>query len=121
MLLQPIKLTLYDPETNEVKKEYTQSVITFEMLLAATQLQDALTTAEGQKRRWWWQKPITKEAMQIDALLELVMQFFGNQFSVTDLRRGADVSEVMTVIQAIIGRAGSIVQANPTRLPSWKR
>jgi len=120
MQLEPIKLTLYDRETQEPVREYQQRVITFEMLLAAVQLQEAITDLPEKKRRWWWQKPISKEADQINALLELVVEFFGRQFSVEDLRKGADVSEIMTVLQSIVARAGTIVNANPTRPPRPK-
>jgi hypothetical protein len=91
------------------------------MLTAAVQLQEALDSLPEQKRRWWWQKPISNEEQQIDALLELVVGFFGNQFTVQELRSGADVGEVMTVLMAIVGRAGAIVSKNPTRpLPGRK-
>lgn len=122
MLLEPIKITLYNQE-NEPEHEYVQPVITFEMLLAATQLAEAMKSAEEPqaKRRWWWQKPITRESAQIDALLSLVTAFFNNQFTVAELRRGADVGEVMAVFQAILARAGSIMQANPTTPLPQKR
>lgn len=121
MLLEPIKITLYDPVTQEPKREYTQRVITFGMLLGAVQLQEALSDIPEKKRRWWWQKTIKKEAAQINALLELVVEFFGNQFTVEDLRSGADVSEVMIVLTSIISRSGRIVSANPTRPPLPKK
>lgn len=123
MLLEPIKITLYDPETQEPKHEYSQRVITFQMLTAAVQLQEALEEMPEKKRRWWWQKPIGKEEQQIDALLELVTEFFGSQFTVKELRTGADVSEVMSVLRAIVARAGRIVTANPTarQMPRSKR
>lgn len=117
MLLEPIKLTLYDPETQEIKKECTQSVITFEMLLAAVQLQEVLGDLPKDKRKWWFQKSIATEEQQINAVLELVVRFFGNQFTAEELRKGADISEVMTVMRSIISRAGSIVQQNPTQPP----
>lgn len=121
MLLEPIKITLYDPETQEIKSEYKRNVITFGMLLSAVQLQEALAKLPAKKRRWWWQSYISEETEQINALLELVVQFFGCQFTVKELREGADVSEVMTIIRAIIGRGGKIVQANPTKPPPPKK
>jgi len=121
MLLEPIKLTLYDPETQEAKHEYQQRVITFAMLIAAVQLQEALSDIPEKKRRWWWQKPIRAEVEQVNALLELVVEFFGNQFTVEQLRSGADVSEIMTVLQTIIARSGTIVSANPTIPPKLRK
>ncbi len=117
MLLEPIKITLYDPETQEVKAEYQQRIITFAMLLAAFTLQEALTDIPEKKRRWWWQSYISPEKAQIDALLGLVVEVFGNQFTVEELRVGADVSEIMTVLTAIIARSGTIIARNPTRPP----
>lgn len=121
MLLEPIQITLYDPETQEVKRECKQNVITFAMLTSAVQLQEALEDIPEKKRRWWWQKPISQEQAQIDALLDLVVEFFGNQFTVQELREGADVGEVMAVLTAIIARAGAIVTANPTKPPKRLR
>jgi hypothetical protein len=117
MLLEPIKLTLYDPKTQEPVKEYQQRVITFEILTAAIQLQEVFSGPSEIKRRWWWQKPISNETEQIKVLLELVTEFFGHQFTVDQLRSGADVSEVMTIIRMITGRAGRIVSENPTKPP----
>jgi hypothetical protein len=121
MLLEPIKLTLYDPETQEPIKEYQQQVITFEMLLAAVQLQEALAVLPAKKRRWWWQKSISQEVAQINAMMELVVCFFGNRFTVEELRRGAEVSEVMAVYRSILSRPKAIVSANPTIPPARRK
>jgi hypothetical protein len=116
-LLEPIRLTLYDPKTQEPIKEYKQRVITFEILISAIQMQEMFEAAPENKRHWWWQRPIIDEKEQIKVLLELVTEFFGHQFTVDQLREGADVSEVMSVVRAITGRAGRIVTENPTRPP----
>ena len=121
MLLEPIKLTLYDPKTQEPVKEYQQKVITFEILMAAIQLQEVFAEQPENKRRWWWQKPIFDEKKQINVLLELVTEFFGHQFTVEQLREGADVSEVMTIIRMITGRAGRIVTENPIKPPATNK
>jgi hypothetical protein len=121
MLLEPIKLTLYDPKTQEPRQEYKLRLITFAMLESAVQLQEALGDLPEKKRRWWWQKAISHEAQQIDALMTLVTDFFGNQFTVQEMRVGADVPEVMAVLTAIVARAGTIVSANPTVPPRTHR
>ena len=121
MLLEPIKLTLYDSKTQTPIKEYQQKVITFEILTAAIQLQELFSEQPQNKLHWWWQKPIFDEKKQIQALLELVTEFFGRQFTVEQLREGADVSEVMTIIRMITGRAGRIVTENPTRPPAMNQ
>lgn len=117
MLLEPIRLTLYDPKTQEPIGIYEQRVITFDILIAAIQMQEMFSGETAAKRRWWWQKPISNETEQIKVLLELVTEFFCHQFTVEQLREGADVSEVMTIIRAITGRAGKIVSENPTVPP----
>jgi hypothetical protein len=116
MLLTPIKITLYDSKTQETIKEYSQSIITFDMLLRASQLSTVLDSPKKKERKWWmwWEKEISKEADQINALMELVVEFFSNQFSVEELRKGADITEVMSVMKAIMGRANALSLGNPT-------
>ena len=121
MLLEPITLTLYDPKTQEPIKEYRQKVITFEILMAAIQLQEVFVDQPMIKRRWWWQRPIIDEKKQINALLELVTEFFGHKFTVEELRVGADVAEVMTIIRSITSRAGRIVTETPTKPPATRK
>ena len=121
MLLEPIKLVLYDPKTQEPIREYQQKVITFEMLIASIQMEEVCSDEPKKLRHWWWQKPIPEEAQQINALLELVTEFFCHQFTVEELRRGADVSEVMTIVRSITGRAGRVVSENPTKPPTTRK
>lgn len=118
MLLEPIKITLYEPKTHEKKAEYEQPIITFETLFRAAALSEVANAKPKRKRWWmWWEKAPTKaptnEQAQIDALLRLVVDFFDGQFSVEDLRKGADISDVMSVLQSIMGRSNRIMQANP--------
>jgi hypothetical protein len=117
MLLTPIKLTFYDRKTQEVIKEFSQSVITFGMLLRASQLSEIIESAEKKEKKWWmwWEKNITKEEEQINAMLKLVVDLFDNQFTIDELRDGADVSEVVTVLRSITSRATNIMTANPTQ------
>jgi hypothetical protein len=117
MLLTPIKLTFYDRKTQEATKEFSQSVITFGMLLRASQLSEIIESAEKKEKKWWmwWEKNITKEEEQINAMLKLVVDLFDNQFTIDELRDGADVSEVVTVLRSITSRATNIMTANPTQ------
>jgi hypothetical protein len=117
MLLTPIKLTFYDRKTQEATKEFSQSVITFGMLLRASQLSEIIESAEKKEKKWWmwWEKNITKEEEQINAMLKLVVDLFDNQFTIDELRDGADVSDVVTVLRSITSRATNIMTANPTQ------
>ncbi len=119
----PIKITLYNPKTQEIIAEYSQSIITFEMLVKASQLKELLDNPPEQERKWWWiwhpwmKRPESEEQKQVAALTELVAEFFGHQFTAEQLRVGSDVSEVVAVLRAIIARAGSINMGNPTQPP----
>lgn len=121
MLFEPIKLTFYDPKTQEPVKEFEQKVITFETMISAIQLEEILSPDPQKVKRWWWQNPINEEKRQIEAVLRLVVAFFGDQFTVKELKEGADVSEVMAILRAITGRAGRIVSTNPTKPPATRK
>jgi len=116
MLAQPIVLTFYEPDTQEVKKTYTQNVISFEMLMEAAKLSELMDPVKmaATKRRWPWEKELTTQEQQIQAVMALVVRFFNGQFSVDDLKKYADVSEVMSVLRAITARASGLMTANPT-------
>ncbi len=125
----PIEITLYDQDS-EPLKTYQQRHITFDMLMEATKLEELLSgeaddDAPPRKKMWWWlpwvkEEEKTETAQQIDALMEFVATFFNDQFTSAELRKGADISEVMTVIYAIMARAGRIIETNPTK-PSPKK
>lgn len=115
MLLEAIKLTLYDPKTQEEIKTYEQRIITFNMLSRAVGLSETLNAPQKRRRWWlWWENDLTTEQAQINALMQLVADFFGNQFTVDELKNGADVPEVMSVLKAIIARSSGISAGNPT-------
>ena len=95
----PIKITLYDPETSEEKKTYSCLFIPWKLLKKAVKLQS-----------------INQESLSdddIDNIASLVVEAFGDKFSLDELNNGADVGEMMTAITAIVTQAsgGSV---NPT-------
>lgn len=103
----PIKITLY--EGDEEKKTYTCLIVPWGVLKKAIALTKNLN-AEN----------IGME--DIDAVAELVVMAFGKQFTVDDLDAGADVSEMLAVLQSIVARASGIATANPTPpIPSKKK
>ena len=97
----PIEITLYD-ENDAIKAKYTRSKLPWGIPKKAVQLSKSLGDVEN----------ISES--DIDAIAGMVVEIFGDQFTVEDLDKSSDVSEMMTVIQSIVTRAGVLVQANPT-------
>ena len=95
----PMQITLYG-EDNEVVKTYTRSFVPWRLLKMAVRLAKELNVDE-----------LTDES--VNALAGLVVETFGNQFSIEELNDGADVGEMVTVLNAIIGKATG-GKANPT-------
>lgn len=98
--LAPIKLTLYNPETDEVIKEYTRSFIPWELLKRAMRLQKTLNAEEFDEN-------------DLDEMAGLVVAVFGDQFTVEQINSGADMGEMMAVITAIISRAYQLMGNSP--------
>lgn len=101
----PLKITLYDPATNEVKKEFSRSFVPWRILKKAIQLSKTLANLD--------QTDITEA--DVDAIAGLVVDVFGDQFTVAELNDGADLSEMMTVLQAIISKAEGMVPNPPPK------
>ena len=101
----PLKITIYDPETNEVRKEYSRSFIPWRILKKAIQISKTLAKMD--------QAEITEA--DVDAIASLVVDVFGDQFTIAELNDGADLSEMMTVLQAIISKAEGMVPNPPPR------
>lgn len=103
----PIVITLYDPETDEVKATYSRAFIPWEILKAAIRLipkiegKDATSLDEG----------------IVDELAALVAEAFGNKFSAQEASQGADLDEMSAVLMNIVARASNLMknQKNPTR------
>jgi hypothetical protein len=94
----PISLTLYDPETDEVIQTYTRSFVPWKLLKTAVRLSTALDKHPEE---------MTEE--QIDELAQLVVDVFGERFSLEQVTNGADLTEMMAVITQIIAKArGSV-------------
>jgi phosphoribosylanthranilate isomerase len=101
--MKPIELTLYDPETNEVKQTYTRSFIPWAILKKAMRMQKMLAGEMSEET--------------VDELAALVVAVFGDQFTVAEASNGADIGEMATVIRAIISRAGSFVEGKTENPP----
>jgi hypothetical protein len=101
-----IKLSLYDAETNEERATFTQAFVPWRMLKAAVRLSKRLNKNLDD---------LTEE--DIDALSELVVEVFGQRFTVDELNDGADLTEMLTVLTAIISRAKGLTPENPPQPP----
>ncbi len=100
----PIQLTLYDPETNEPRGTFSRGFVPWGILKAALRLQgldqDSLSDED------------------IDHINALIVDFYGNRFTVEDLQDGATLGEVFAVLTAIMSRLEGDLPglggANPT-------
>jgi len=99
----PIKLTLYGAD-DEVKGEFSRSIIPWKFLKRALKLAGMLESGD-----------LTDA--DLDALGQLVVDFYGEQFSLADLENGADVSEMLVVLQAIVARAAELSPSSPNPTP----
>lgn len=102
----PISIRLYD-EDNEFK-EYSRLFVPWGVLKAAIRL---FKTLDAEKLS----NPAEIPDELTDELAALVVEAFGNQFSIADLNKGADIEEMLTVIITIVNRARNLMIANPPR------
>lgn len=96
----PMQITLYD-QNSETRATFSQGFVPWRLLKAAVVLSKSLdmnNMTEG----------------DVDALAGLVAETFNNRFSIQDLNDGADISEMITVLNQIIGKATGTMPGNPT-------
>jgi hypothetical protein len=96
----PLKITLYNPETDEVLAEYTRLFVPWRLLKVAVRMAktinfESLTEAD------------------VDALAAMVVDVFGDKFTVDQVANGADVGEMVTVLNAIVARAQGAIPNPP--------
>ena len=100
-----IKLTLYDPATSEVRREFTRLFVPWKLLKAAVRMSKTLA-------------PEQMTEADVDSLAALVIETFGNQFTLDELNEGADISEMVTVLNQIVAKAkgteSNALRPNPT-------
>jgi hypothetical protein len=95
----PITITLYD-ENDEIKGVYTRSIVPWEILKEAIKLQGIDMNK------------VTED--DIDNMAGLVVALFGDKFSLEDLNKGSDVTDMMTVIQSVVAKSLKVFPTNPT-------
>lgn len=92
----PIVLHLYDPETQEkTDKSYTLTFVPWKMLKKAIRLNKSI----GAKT------PETFEESDIDEISNFVISVFGDGLTPEILDEQSDITEMMSVIRAIVSRA----------------
>lgn len=100
-----MRIVLYG-DNDEVKATFSRSFVPWRLLKQAVKLQKTLSKADGGE--------VSEE--DLDNLASLVVEAFGNQFSIDDLNDGADVAEMMTVLRTIVNKAAGTL--NPTLPPA---
>lgn len=100
----PIQFTLYG-EDDEVLATYSRARVPLQFVERAIELSGKLGGAMGQE--------------QLNALYQIIVDFYGEKFTIDDLRKGADLGELISVIQEITTRAVELMpsQSNPTTPP----
>jgi len=97
-------ITLYDPATNEVVKEYTRTFVPWKLLKRAVKISKSIESFNADD--------LSEEV--IDELAALVVDTFGGQFTVDQLSNGADIGEMMSVLTGIMASAqGTVPNAPP--------
>jgi hypothetical protein len=102
LLGTPIQFTLYGDD-DEIKGIYRRSRLPVMYAERAIELSSALSG-----------ESMTKDQLLI--LHQLIVEYFGGQFTVEDLQKGAILNELLTVLKAITTRAIELmpVRTNPT-------
>lgn len=89
----PMTIRIYDATDNYT--EHNRAFVPWGILKAAIRLYKKV----GKKS----EEDISEE--DLDAIAALVVEAFGNKFSISDLDQGCDVSEVLAVFYNIVARA----------------
>lgn len=100
----PIVLTLYDPATEEVLETKTRSFIPWKMLKQAIRLNKTLGAKQAD----------AYEDADVDEITHFIMGVFPG-LTVEKLDEQSDLTEMMTVLRAIVSRAKGIM--DPTLPP----
>ncbi len=86
--LAPLKIVFYDPETQEERREYICNHVPMRYLKLALQLS------------------MSKANINMDILAGLIVDLFGRQFSVDELREYTETQNRLILLQALIRRPG---------------
>jgi len=102
----PIEFTLYD-DNDEIIATFRRARVPVQFGERAMDLAPQLNGEEG------------KEVLQ--ALYQLIVEFYSEKFTVEELRKGADLLEMYAVVHAIVARAGELMPASPNPFPGSRK
>jgi hypothetical protein len=95
-----IKITLYSGG-DEKKDEFRRLIVPWGFLKRAVRLSKSL--GDGQEI----------EEEQLDEISDLLVEFFGGQFTRAELEAGADVSEILACFKSIVSKAQGLLPNAP--------
>jgi hypothetical protein len=102
----PIQFTLYGDD-DEAIKTYSRARVPVMFAERAIEISTSITgVSMGQE--------------QLMALYQIVVDFYSDQFTVEDLRKCADLGELITVLEAIATRAVELMPTRPNLPPPVK-
>jgi len=90
----PIVFTLYGDD-DEVLGTYSRSIITTRFLERAIDMADELENGT------------TKEVLH--SLDQLIVDFYGERFTLEQVMDGGDIAEKLTILEAILAKAGNTI------------
>lgn len=103
LLGTPIQFTLYGDD-DEVIKTYSRARLPFMFAERAIELSNTLTGDNMSQN-------------QLMVLYQLIVDFYGKQFTIEDLHKSAVLSELITVVRAICTRAMELMPIRPNPTP----
>ena len=99
----PILLTLYDKDDAPIQT-CSRARIPVSIAERAIEFSDSLSGDDLNQD-------------QLMAMYQLVVDFFGSQFTIDQLRDGADLAELIAVVQGIASRVAELMPASPSPTP----
>lgn len=94
----PVEITLYNDDDEPIKT-YSKSVVRWGILKQAIKLAKSLEESEGFGDD------------DFDQISAFICRLFDDQFSMSELEEGADVSEIMSCFHAVVRRANTMGNA----------
>lgn len=104
MTTTPIKLTLYDPETNEVVRELSRAFVPTGIFTEIVKLLPLMDLKNPQK--------VDPEAAE--SMYALISELFGGQIAVDQIKQGTDLNEFLALFETIVARVKTETPTNPT-------
>ena len=110
----PLTLTLYGPDDEELNS-YVRSIVPYGVFKRAVRFIKQLGVSGVSDLDHIDLTALDEE--MTEALASLVVFAFGDKFTVEQLENGADLGDMMTLVENILSRA-SAMQGNPTPPPA---